>query len=71
MAHDGHGFDVIARALRQLSDNTTMPSSPTSSLDRETNNLGPLPDLYQVATAGVSVGFLVNASVIVLLMQLG
>ncbi len=42
-----------------------------SSVDPATNTLGPLPDLYKVDTSAVTVGFLLLAAVLVLLMQLG
>ncbi len=44
---------------------------PQSSVDRAGNSLGPLPDLYQVNTTAVSIGFLILAAVMVFLMQLG
>ncbi len=51
--------------------NATVAEQPNSSVDRATNLLGPLPDLYQIDTTGVSIGFLLLATVLVLFMQLG
>jgi len=49
-----------------------MSTNPgTSSVDPDNALLGPLPDLYQVNTSAISVGWLILAAVFVLLMQLG
>ena len=53
------------------SSTSTGYDAGTSSVDRATNVLGPLPDLYQINTTAVSVGFLLLAAILVLLMQLG
>lgn len=69
-------LDSTTNSSNGLDDEGSSTSSTTldgtsSSVDRGTNVLGPLPDLYQINTAAISIGFLILAAVLVLLMQLG
>ncbi len=58
----------MERHLQAAQNSTATRAS--SSIDRASNELGPLPDLYQLSSS-VSIGFLILAAVIVLFMQLG
>jgi hypothetical protein len=56
-----------------MAANATASPTPalSSSVDPDNALLGPLPDLYNVTTSAISVGWLILAAVLVMMMQLG